>query len=85
MILKIFVWFQLMVIFQIKERLMKGQPDLDYFPFKFKALGIQYLIALLIQTSENAFLVGLYLSGQYNNLYILRNCGILNELELRKK
>ena len=64
---------------------MSGKPDPDYFSYKFKAPGIRYLIALLIRTSDIVFLAGPYLPGQYNDLDILRDCGILDELEPQEK
>ena len=60
---------------------MSGKPDPDYDLYKFKVPGTQYLIALSIDNSDIVFFAGSYLPGQCNNLDILRDCGILDELE----
>jgi len=72
--------------FRVKgKKLFDGSPDTRYYSYKFKAAGLRYLVIMSIRNSDIVFIAGPYLPGVYNDLQILRRCGVLAMLEHGEK
>ena len=74
------------VDFRVKgKKLFSGEPDPSYYSYKFKGPGLCYLVALSIRSSDIVYVAGPYFPGEYNDLEVLRDCGILDDLEPTEK